>query len=50
MLMTLYLVTFVIALVGEWKRQLGNYMIDNNTLKIEKMIAKGERKYIGILR
>ena len=32
---------FKIALIEEWKTQLGAYMIDYNTLIIEETIAKG---------
>ena len=42
-------VIFVIALVEKWKRQLGNYMIDYDTLEIGRMIAEGVRIQIALL-
>ena len=38
---------FVITLGEEWKKQLGNYMIDYDTLTIVKVIAKGVRTKIA---
>ena len=34
---------FITALFEEWKKQLGNYMIDYNTLIVKEIIAKGVR-------
>ena len=36
-------IIFVLALVEEWKKQLGNYIIDYDTLTIVKVIAEGAR-------
>ena len=35
------MIIFPSALFEGWKNQLGNFMIDYNTLTIEKIIAKG---------
>ena len=34
-------IIYYTALFKDWKEQLGNFMIDYSTLRIEKVIAKG---------
>ena len=39
---------FIIALIEEWKKQLGSYMIDYDTLTFVKVIAEGVRIQITL--
>ena len=36
---------FPVALIDQWKKKLGPYLIEYETLKVEEILAKGLRLY-----
>ena len=36
---------FLVALIDQWKKKLGPYLIEYETLKVEEILAKGLRLY-----